>query len=350
MKKIKLLRNYIPQVVLFAVAIGIVTLSSCNKDDDNDPTQTILEIVENTEGLDSLAKYLNKYPSLTAVLESEGSFTLFAPTNTAFISLLNIDGFPPTIEEVNPDIIANVLAYHVSATRYSAGDLTSGVEIETQSEGNELITVNEDGTLLTGSTTTDIEIITANIAATNGIVHTVGSVLIPVSMEGIAEILPTTAGVIRLGAPFSILAEGLAKADIFAATDQNEETVPLTGILIGTTDHTIFAPTNDTFEELEITADTYTGEQWYYRIANHVVMDDITPEELLAAGQGIQVESAAGVTISISDIGELGSYTGIAFFSNGDQLPDAELVLPDAKVKDNGRIHVIAGFLDLPAQ
>ena len=118
----------------------------------------------------------------------------------------------------------------------------------------------------------------------------------------------------------------------------------------GTTDHTIFAPTNDTFEELEITADTYTGEQWYYRIANHVVMDDITPEELLAAGQGIQVESAAGVTISISDIGELGSYTGIAFFSNGDQLPDAELVLPDAKVKDNGRIHVIAGFLDLPAQ
>lgn len=360
MKKRFLLKENIKTLVLAVVAVGVMALAGCNKDDDEGPTQNILEIVESTEGLDSLAKYLGLFPEVAAALEAEGSLTLFAPTNTAFIDLLNVPGFPPDIRSVNPDIIANVLLYHVSATRYNAADLTAGTEVMTQAvattSADEVITVNQDGTLLTGSATKNIEIISSDIEATNGVIHTTNKVLIPVALDGLAAVLPTTYGALSLGASFSILASGIAKADAYAAA--NQKTL-LVSILTGSTFHTVFAPTNETFNAGSITAATYTGEQWYGIIANHVVLDDVGAAELTstaAIDPGISsYESAAGVQLYFRYI-ESEAVNGIGVFidSDMDQEFEAEVAvpntaLPDVLTKDNGFIHIIAGVMSPPS-
>ncbi len=358
MEKRFLLKENIKTLVLAIVAVGVMALAGCNKDDDEGPTQNILEIVETTEGLDSLAKYLGLFPEVAAALEAEGSLTLFAPTNTAFIDLLNVPGFPEDIRSVNPDIIANVLLYHVSATRYNAADLTAGTEVMTQAvattSADEVITVNQDGTLLTGSATKNIEIITADIEATNGVIHTTNKVLIPVALDGLAALLPTTYGTLSLGANFSILASGIAKADAYAAA--NQKTL-LVSILTGTTFHTVFAPTNETLSVVPGVND-FSGETWYGIIANHVVLDDVGAAELTstaAIDPGISsYESAAGVQLYFRYIqSEAENGIGVFIDSDLDQQFEAEVAvpntaLPDDLTKDNGLIHIIAGVMSPP--
>ncbi len=361
MKKLAIYREQIKLLVLAVFAVGAMALAGCNKDEDEGPTQNILEIVESTEGLDSLAKYLGLFPEVAEILESTtGEYTLFAPTNTAFISLITqTTGFPPDIRSVNPEIIANVLAYHVSATRYNSGDLTAGTEIMTlavpQDGVDEVITVNQDGTLFTGSSTNkNIQIVSADIEATNGVIHTTGSVLFPLSMDGFATLLPTTFGTLALGASFSMLADGIEKAEVYAATNQKPS---LIGILTGSTTHTVFAPTNETLEQVPGLS-SFTGETWYGILANHVVLDEVTAAELTstaAMDPGISSYSSALEVPLYFLFNSAGAQNGIGIFidSNGDQEFEAEVAvpntaLPDLLTKQNGIIHIIAGVMSPP--
>lgn len=361
MKKITFFKENIKLLVFAAVAVGVVALAGCNDDEDDGPSQTILEIVQTTEGLDSLAKYLGLFPDIAEILQADGDKTLFAPTNTAFISLITTTtGFPPDITTVNPIIIKNVLAYHASMMRFNSSDLMPGTEIMTlavpQDGVDEVITINQDGTLFTGSSTNkNIEIITPDIEATNGVVHTTQSVLFPLSMDGFASLLPTTFGTLSLGASFSLLAEGIEKAEVYAATNDKPS---LVGILTGTEDHTVFAPTNETLDQVEGLS-TFDGETWYGILANHVVLGEVSATELTseeAISPGItKYKSALGVPLYFVFNAE-GAQNGIGIFidSDGDQEFEAEvaapnIALPDQLTKDNGIIHIIAGVMSPPA-
>lgn len=342
-----------------------------NDDDDDDtqgePTQDIWEIVQNTEGLDSLEKYLGVYPDLIATLETSGTFTLFAPNNTAFVNLLATPGFPSNIASINPDIIKNVLAYHISTTRHLKADLTSGAEVTTISRGNEKIVVNADGTLKTGSSNQAIEIVDQNNLATNGVVHVVASVLIPPTVGAtLTPILGTNAGTLLLGANFSILGQLIMKADTFA-TSQSLPT--LVSILAGEAVHTAFVPTNATFEALLagniLDTDTLTGQQLYGILANHVIVGDnndaddndiVDVAELTMGATFATAASTSGLAqnLTIYVLAGNGDYTDIFIDSNGDVNPtapetfaklDAEIALPNAADSGNGTVHVIAGVL-----
>lgn len=348
-----------------------------NDDDDDDaqgePTQTIWEIVENTEGLDSLEKYLNVYPDLVATLEASGTFTLFAPNNAAFISLLATPGFPQEISSINPDIIKNVLAYHISASNFLKADLTSGTEVTTASNGNEKIIVNADGTLKTGSSNQAIEIVDEDKKATNGVVHVVGSVLIPPTVGAtLTPILGTNAGTLLLGADFSILGQLIMKADTFAASQSLPTLISILSAdasLDPTKTHTVFAPTNATFEALlagsVLDTDTLTGQQLYGIIANHIVIgdnndaddNDIIDLDELTMGASFSTAASSGAlsqNLTIYVLADQGDYTDIYIDSNGDVNPadpttfaklDAEIAAPNAAPSNNGTIHVIAGVL-----
>ena len=65
---------------------SLVYLSGCNKNDNKEetPTKTIWELVQNTDGLDSLYKYMSTYPEIVSMLQATGTLTLFAPNNDAF--------------------------------------------------------------------------------------------------------------------------------------------------------------------------------------------------------------------------------------------------------------------------
>lgn len=361
----------------FAASFVIVMLtvfSGCGGDDPVDPpvvpTMSIVEIVDSTPGLDSLSKYLNRYPNLVSLLSGTDEYTLFAPNNEAFIGLLATPGFPSDFDLINPDIIEGVFAYHVTAGSVASSEFVESNTLNTlytdaATSTLQTIAFNSNGTLLTGSTNNQIEVLDGDVAATNGVVHITGSVLIPPSVGAtLTPILGTNAGTILLGADFSILAEGVALADAYAAANSLPTTIA--GTLAGSTVHTVFAPTNATFEAAQLTAASFDGGTWYGILLHHVVIQtDGTIVEAAELTNGASFASALGVDLRVfnnPDIVPASNGVGIYFDSNGDvdftladggaslANLDAEVALPNAAENSNGVVHVIAGVLTPPAQ
>lgn len=216
-------------------------LSSCGDDDGEPaPTMTISETIASEQfkqsatvsadvALDSLNKYINLYPELQALVTGTTEYTLFAPSNTAFISLLATPGFPSNIALISPDIIKGVLSYHFVAGVKLQADLTAGTELTTlytdaASATVQKITINNDGTLKTGSSNQAIAITKADTKTTNGVVHVTGSVLIPPSVGAtLTPILGTIAGTVLLGKDFTNLAKIILTSD--AGVTENPSTL-----------------------------------------------------------------------------------------------------------------------------
>lgn len=345
-------------MLLLSLAAGLTFTMSCGEDEEAAPTSTLMGLISANSELDSLEKYLKVYPDLVATLEGNGDFTVFAPNNSAFISLLATPGFPSNITSINPEIIKNVLAYHVSTSRYEFGALTPGQSITTTSQGGEKIVINQDGrTLLTGSSNKEIAITGKDLKATNGVMHTVGSVLIPPSVEKtLTPNLGKTSGAILLGADFSILASAILKADAYAVEAEKTTLVSILAAA-GTDQHTVFAPTNGTFQQGQLTAASFSGEQWYGIIATHVVLEKVEAANLTL---GDEFTSASGAKITVVKIDAdkdpaKGINTGIVIdaddFTNTNraQVAVPASALPSSLITSNGRIHIIAGLLIPPA-
>src|SRR5689334_9126470 len=102
---------------LFVLFTTLSVLSSCD-DDDNDtpePTSNIVQTAQSNSNLSTLVSALNKYPDLVGALSGTGTFTVFAPTNTAFENFLDAIG-QATIDDVPEDVLKSVLQYHVIST------------------------------------------------------------------------------------------------------------------------------------------------------------------------------------------------------------------------------------------
>lgn len=362
----KSILKYFKAFTLIGVLASVTVLSSCGEDDGGDTvveaTENLLELIESTDGLDSLSKYLNRYPSLTGALSASAEYTFFAPNNDAFISLLETPGFPSSIELINPDIIEGVMAYHVVAgetvleAEFTTDNTLTTLYTDARTATAQTISFNADGTLLTGSSNKNIEVATGDIRATNGIMHVVKSVLIPLSVEAtLTPILGTNAGTILLGGSFTIFAEGITSADIFAS--ENQLTL-VSATLAGAAKHTVFAPTNATFESQQLTSASFTGQQWYGILMNSIVVDDANAEDTNEVID--QSEMTTGATFSTQAGGSLFFVNtteptnvpggpGIYIDSDGDfdgsaATLNAEMALINAAVSANGTVHVIAGL------
>jgi uncharacterized surface protein with fasciclin (FAS1) repeats len=109
------------------------------------------------------------------ILSSAGPFTVFAPTNAAFIAA----GFPTVaaIQQAPPDVLASILTYHVIPSRVYSTNLVTG-NVATANGGN--IAVNASNATLKGNSNAgNTNIIGINIPASNGVVHVIDSVLLP---------------------------------------------------------------------------------------------------------------------------------------------------------------------------
>ena len=109
------------------------------------------------------------------ILSSAGPYTVFAPTNDAFIAA----GFPTAaaIQAAPPDVLASILTYHVVSGRVYSSNLVTG-NVTTANGGT--VAVNASNATLKGkSNTGNTNIIGVNIPASNGVVHLINSVLLP---------------------------------------------------------------------------------------------------------------------------------------------------------------------------
>ena len=107
---------------------------------------------------------------LTDTLRAAGPYTVFAPTNDAFKAVPQ-----KTLEELaaNPARLRAVLTYHVLPARVPAAEVMVG-NVKTVEGSN--LALSKAGTFVTVE---DAMVQTPDIAATNGVIHTIDRVLMP---------------------------------------------------------------------------------------------------------------------------------------------------------------------------
>lgn len=299
--------------------MGIFIIEGCKKDDtEPSPTNNIVQLAQGNSNLSSLVAALTKFPDLVSTLSGTGSFTVFAPTNDAFTALLGVIG-QTSINDVPEPVLKSLLQYHV---------VTSGSLLSTQlTEGN-LATANTEniavtltgGLSLNGST----KVVTADIRATNGVIHVVDKVLVPAS---IGKFVNTVVEPAYFNKNFTTLIAAVTAASPSILTT-----------LLNSSKKTLFAPTNDAFTAAGITSlpnqATLDAVLTY-----HVIGSEIRASQLPA--------NAAPVNTAVTTLG------GVFYLSNrgtaGIFINGSTKVTTADILADNGVVHVIDRVLMPPS-
>jgi len=271
--------------MIAVMLVGIFVLSSCESDDENgqmQEPQSIVEIAAANSSFSTLVAALTK-ANLVSALEGEGPFTVFAPTNEAFAALLADLGIS-SLDDLSAEELTPILLYHVVSGKVLSTDLTDGY-VGTLSDGPEetkiSLQVETGEVILNGSS----QVTTADILASNGVIHVIDKVLLPPSVVGIAINNPD----------FSILVEAVVKADLVET-------------LSGSGSFTVFAPTNDAFQALFTTLGVsgvadLTKEQLipillYHVVSGNVVSGELTTGEVATLNGNIEVSVGSAVILN----------------------------------------------------
>jgi uncharacterized surface protein with fasciclin (FAS1) repeats len=111
---------------------------------------------------------------LTATLEGQGPFTVFAPNDAAFAALPagTVDAL---MLPENRARLAQILSYHVvSGSELAAADFSGQTLTVATLEGRDIEVNGSNGVMVNNAT-----VITPDIDATNGVIHVIDTVLIP---------------------------------------------------------------------------------------------------------------------------------------------------------------------------
>jgi uncharacterized surface protein with fasciclin (FAS1) repeats len=110
---------------------------------------------------------------LVDTLKGTGPFTVFAPTDEAFAKLPagTVDDL---LKPENKDKLVSILTYHVVAGKVMAADVAGKQTMAKSVQGSE---IKVDGT--NGVTVDGAKVVKADIAADNGVIHVIDTVIMP---------------------------------------------------------------------------------------------------------------------------------------------------------------------------
>ena len=201
MKTLKLNFKNIAVIAIIATAVFAV---SCDKDDDfitQEEASLKAGHVERPEtskalppGDDPIAQIAidNGFDSLVVALSyvdaelgtglvnmfmyGKDQYTVFAPTNTAFENLVGVDG---KISDLPASLVKDVLFYHVTEGRRASNSVVPKNGTRTiETLLGEYFWVNPD--LSIDAIGNSANILAADISASNGIVHVIDTVILPI--------------------------------------------------------------------------------------------------------------------------------------------------------------------------
>ena len=132
-------------------------------------SNSIMKLAEGTSDLSTLVDLVVQ-AGFSGTLSEAGPYTVFAPTNAAFLDSLFGGG-----TSISADQLSSILTYHVLKGIYADTDLRDGLILTTlQGEKLTFKSTKENGEFVN-----DKRIIIPNILANNGIIHIIDGVLIP---------------------------------------------------------------------------------------------------------------------------------------------------------------------------
>ncbi len=116
---------------------------------------------------------------LVETLSGDGPFTVFAPTDDAFAALPagTVEGL---LEPAAKGDLTNVLLYHVVPGKVMSGDIAIGAtSVGTALEGASVCVVLDGGVMLDDGSGMMANVVTADIEASNGVIHVIDKVILP---------------------------------------------------------------------------------------------------------------------------------------------------------------------------
>ena len=214
-------------------AIGFTAISCSSNEDEPVMSQTAYAIASRDANLSSLKAAIDK-AGLAQTLDGTGTFTIFAPSNAAFATFLQANGFA-SLNDVPVATLKEILLNHVLASKVTSSEITTGY-VSTLAKGGASATRNLS--MFINKTSSGVKIngvanvTTADIMATNGVIHKTDAVI------G----LPTVVTHALANPNFTTLVAALTRSDM----------PNFVGILGGTagSPFTVFAPTNGAFGSL----------------------------------------------------------------------------------------------------
>lgn len=277
------------RLLLVIGLIATLGLTSCeNDDEDNEMPQTneetIVDVASSDDNYSTLVAALQK-ADLASTLQGDGPFTVFAPTNEAFNNLLQELG-ASSLDDLTADQLEPILLYHVVSGKVMSTDLANGyVKSLSPGPGNtqaDILVNTDNGVSLNSSSS----VTAADVEADNGVIHQIDEVLLP----------PTVVDIASSNSNFSTLVDAVVKAD-------------LAETLAGDGPFTIFAPTNQAFQDLlnELGAsslDDLSKEDLLPILNYHVVSGNVLSSDLSSGnvttigGKDIAVDVGNSVTIN----------------------------------------------------
>ncbi len=310
--------------LLFLVVL--VSFSCSNDDDNNDnPAPQELNIVETAQATADLSSLVAAVleANLATTLSGPGPFTVLAPTNDAFAEFMNANGWA-TVADIPDAALEQILLNHVISGTVMASDLIAGgagyASTNADGAGGNKMSIFYDtsnGVKFNNVAT----VITADVSASNGVVHIVDKVI---SLPSIVDHAVANSG-------FSNLVAALGAADGDLVT-----------VLSGAGPFTVLAPDDAAFAAflngtalVDVPTDVLSQV-----LLNHVIGGAISSTDLVGLGNGYTNSSANGAGNNPMSL-YFNTDNGVVF--NG----ISEVMTADV-VGTNGIIHAVDAVIALP--
>lgn len=300
--------------VLMLASMLLFMLVSCKKDEAV-PGKTIAALVTENANL-SLLRAAVVRAGLVETLSGQGTFTVFAPDNTAFTAAGL--GTEAAINAVPEATLRQILLYHVLPQEYASGSIPSATtELNTAADARLYVTKNSNGVFVNGAAVT-----AADIDAQNGVVHVVNKVLMP-PPGNLVQLAQANANL-------SFLVAAVVRA--------SQGTTNVAAVLSGAGPFTVFAPTNTAFQNAGFSTiesiqqadpNTLASILTYHVIAARVFSSDLTEGARPATVNG------GNVTITLAGGAKV----------KGNANTTASNITSTDIVASNGVVHVIDAVL-----
>jgi uncharacterized surface protein with fasciclin (FAS1) repeats len=165
-------------LVIFAI-IGVGSIQANGNNSEKNIIETALAVNAETGEFSILIAALQAAdPIVINTLSGKGQFTVFAPTDAAFVALLAELGL--TAEELlaQTELVTKVLLYHVARGRLYSEDVLEKDRINTLIKGRNGFLYQSEG-VLTDNNGRNSNIIIVDIETSNGIIHVIDTVVLP---------------------------------------------------------------------------------------------------------------------------------------------------------------------------
>ncbi|MBD2770156.1 fasciclin domain-containing protein [Hymenobacter sp. BT664] len=264
----------------------------------------IVQVAQDNTNFSVLVAAVTK-ADLAGTLSGTGPFTVLAPTNAAFAMMPapfnTAAGIAGITDPAQIATLRSILLYHVLPGRKAAADFPNGASAQATAKPASAAGVNDNTVYASkaGSTITlngTSRVVTADVAASNGIIHAIDKVLMPPTRKISELVVAATSG---SPAEFTLLLAALqrpAAADLLAAAANPASNV------------TVFAPTDAAFRALftqlgitslsEVTDATLLAVLRLHIVGSRAFSSDLSNGSLTTLGGSVTVGvSSSGVTV-----------------------------------------------------